>query len=273
MADHERIRLVVLGGAGVGKSAIIRRLLGQGFSERYRPTVEDLYSRECVLGTLTLKVDLLDTAGDLQFPAMRRLSIATAHAFLLVYATTSLPSFECIKRCFEEVREQRPDFQEVPIVVAGNKLDLATTRREVPIEDVSEWLFCELPKLRAKVMECSAKDDYNVKDIFRCFVTLSRIVPKNHVGESDESGLRRRCSAYGSRRSDRVGRSGSPHGRTGSTGTVDNSQQVVAAQSSNIVSVNEETKSKPRSRSLIRRTSRKTKQQIRDTYTDDCNIS
>lgn len=50
-------------------------------------------------------------SGDLQFPAMRRLSIATAHAFLLVYATTSLPSFECIKRCFEEVREQRPDFQ------------------------------------------------------------------------------------------------------------------------------------------------------------------
>lgn len=63
MADLERIRLVVLGGAGVGKSAIIRRLLGQGFSERYRPTVEDLYTRECVLGTLTLKVDLLDTAG------------------------------------------------------------------------------------------------------------------------------------------------------------------------------------------------------------------
>lgn len=66
MADLERIRLVVLGGAGVGKSAIIRRLLGQGFSERYRPTVEDLYSRECILGTLMLKVDLLDTAGKME---------------------------------------------------------------------------------------------------------------------------------------------------------------------------------------------------------------
>ncbi|XP_031835051.1 GTP-binding protein Di-Ras2 [Nomia melanderi] len=268
MADLERIRLVVLGGAGVGKSSMIRRLLGQGFNERYKPTVEDLYSRECVLGTLTLKVDLLDTAGDLQFPAMRRLSIATAHAFLLVYATTSMPSFECVKQCFEEVREQRSDFQDVPIVVAGNKLDLATTRREVSIEDVSEWLFCKLPKLRVKVMECSAKDDYNIKDVFRCFITLSKIVPKNHAGESEESGLRRRCSAYGSRRS------GSPHVRAGVTGVSGgNSQQTVAPQSSSVVAGNEEVKSKPRSRSLIRRASRKTKQQIRDTHTDDCNIS
>jgi small GTP-binding protein len=95
-----------------------------------------------------LQVDILDTAGDMQFPAMRRLSIATAHAFLLVYATTSASSFESIKHCFEEVREQRADYQDIPLVVAGNKLDLASTHREVTIEDVSEWVYCELPKLR-----------------------------------------------------------------------------------------------------------------------------
>lgn len=58
----------------------------------------------------------MDTSGDMQFPAMRRLSIATAHAFLLVYATTSAPSFSCIKQCFEEIREQRPDYQVKEIV-------------------------------------------------------------------------------------------------------------------------------------------------------------
>jgi GTPase SAR1 family protein len=84
----------------------------------------------------------------MQFPAMRRLSIATAHAFLLVYATTSAASFDSIKCFFEEVREQRADYQDIPFVVAGNKLDLASTRREVKIEDVSEWAYCELPKLR-----------------------------------------------------------------------------------------------------------------------------
>lgn len=38
--------------------------------------------------------------------------------------------------------------QDIPIVIAGNKLDLASTHREVTIEDVSEWVYCELPKLR-----------------------------------------------------------------------------------------------------------------------------
>lgn len=148
MSDYERIRLVILGGAGVGKSCIVKRFLLNTYSDKYRSTVEDLYNREYNLGTVTLKVDILDTAGDMQFPAMRRLSIATAHAFLLVYATTSGPSFDSIKRCFEEIREQRADFQEIPIVVAGNKLDLAKSHREVRIEDVSEWVYCELPKLR-----------------------------------------------------------------------------------------------------------------------------
>lgn len=58
-----------------------------------------------------LQVDILDTSGDLQFPAMRRLSIATAHAFLLVYSVTSASSFIAVKQCFEEIKEQRADFQ------------------------------------------------------------------------------------------------------------------------------------------------------------------
>lgn len=38
--------------------------------------------------------------------------------------------------------------QEIPIVIAGNKSDLVETHREVRIEDVSEWVYCELPKLK-----------------------------------------------------------------------------------------------------------------------------
>lgn len=56
MADFERIRLVLLGGAGVGKSCVVRRFLMKTYCDKYRPTVEDLHNREYDLGSVTLKV-------------------------------------------------------------------------------------------------------------------------------------------------------------------------------------------------------------------------
>lgn len=56
MADFERIRLVILGGAGVGKSCIVKRFLFKTYSDKYRATVEDLYNREYDIGGVTLKV-------------------------------------------------------------------------------------------------------------------------------------------------------------------------------------------------------------------------
>lgn len=260
MSDYERIRLVILGGAGVGKSCIIKRFLTNTYSDKYRSTIEDLYNREYDLGHMTLKVDILDTAGDMQFPAMRRLCIATAHAFLLVYAVTSAPSFACIKQCFEEVREQRADFQDIPIVVAGNKLDLTSTHREVRIEDVSEWVYCELPKLRVKVLECSAKDDINIREIFRSFLTLSKLFPKD---SEDTTGLKRRSSAYVS---------ASKGGRRAVSPAPDKDRTPQGGEGSHSLT---ESKAKPRSRSLIRRSSRKTKQQIRDAHNgvEECIVS
>lgn len=56
MSDFERIRLVILGGAGVGKSCIVKRFLFKTYSDKYRATVEDLFNREYDFGSVTLKV-------------------------------------------------------------------------------------------------------------------------------------------------------------------------------------------------------------------------
>lgn len=58
MAD-ERLRLVVLGGSGVGKSSILKRFIYKTYTDRYKATVEDLYTREYALGDQTLKVSTL----------------------------------------------------------------------------------------------------------------------------------------------------------------------------------------------------------------------
>lgn len=94
--------------------------------------------------------------------------------------------------------------QEIPIVIAGNKSDLATSHREIALDDVSEWLYCDLPKMRAKVFECSAKTDHNVSLLFKTLLSLSRILPVGGVGvggtanagETALGGLKRRSSAY-----------------------------------------------------------------------------
>ena len=123
MTDSEqRYRLVVLGSGRVGKSSIIRRLLKDEFVEAYKATVEDLHCREYEIDGSTIKVDILDTAGHLEFPAMRRLSISTAHAFLLVYSIDDRASFDEVQRLWQQIKEERTGYSQLPCVVAGNKV-------------------------------------------------------------------------------------------------------------------------------------------------------
>lgn len=271
-----RIRLVTLGGGGVGKSSIVKRFLFNTYTDRYRPTVEDLYCKEFDLETMTLKVDILDTAGDHQFPAMRRLSIANGHAFLLVYSLDSLASFQLVKQCFEEIREQKQDYQEIPIMVVGNKMDLSEDKRQVSKEKVTEWHLCELPRVRFKLMECSAKENVNIREVFRSFLQLARIPVSSEHGPA----LQRRCSARvtGPR----------PRGASslGLQQRVDHAVASSAAggdhpmpplqKSSSAVAMDGVTpqKAKPRSRSLIRRSSKKASK-VKDNTAgcDDCRVS
>lgn len=57
-------------------------------------------------------------------------------------------------------------------------------------------LFCSLPVLRVKVIECSAKDDINILECFRTIVSLSRVLHTDGKDEDGTSGLKRRSSAY-----------------------------------------------------------------------------
>ena len=75
--------------------------------------------------------------GNLEFPAMRRLSISTAHAFLLVYSIDDRASFDEVRRLWEQIKEERTGYNELPCVVAGNKVS-----RTIHVENVfASFLF------------------------------------------------------------------------------------------------------------------------------------
>uniref|UniRef100_A0A673JJ57 HRas proto-oncogene, GTPase n=1 Tax=Sinocyclocheilus rhinocerous TaxID=307959 RepID=A0A673JJ57_9TELE len=64
-------KLVVVGAGGVGKSALTIQLIQNHFVDEYDPTIEDSYRKQVVIDGETCLLDILDTAGQEEYSAMR----------------------------------------------------------------------------------------------------------------------------------------------------------------------------------------------------------
>lgn len=122
-------KIVVMGAAKVGKSSLISQFLYGTFSDKYKRTVEEMHQGDFCVQGVGLTLDILDTSGSFEFPAMRALSISSADAFILVYSVVDSASFEEARVIREQILETKGGV--VPIVVVGNKVDLADEKREV----------------------------------------------------------------------------------------------------------------------------------------------
>lgn len=103
----EQHRVVMMGSAKVGKSSIISQFLYDKYLTRYRETVEELHRGEYELPDgASLTLDILDTSGAFQFPAMRALSISTGGAFILVYAVDDADTWQEVISLRQQVRHR-----------------------------------------------------------------------------------------------------------------------------------------------------------------------
>jgi GTPase SAR1 family protein len=85
----------------------------------------------------------------------------------------SMSSFEEIRRIIEQIKEQRTNYGEIPIVVVGNKTD-RTGVREVDEQQVRTMLN-ELGPLHCRFAECTALDRASVIDIFLKLLSLVQL--------------------------------------------------------------------------------------------------
>lgn len=165
----DQYKLVVLGGARVGKTAIVHQFLYDEFPVDYFATVEEFHTGEYELNGASLTLDIVDTSGSYPFPAMRRLAISTADAFVLVYAIDDSDSFEEARCIHDQIVELRS--AQAPVVVVGNKCDLSArrrVRREVAETMISiDW--------EHGFVEASAKDNVNILSIFKELLVQAKI--------------------------------------------------------------------------------------------------
>jgi GTPase KRas len=180
-------KIVVFGGGAVGKSAITISFINCKFFEEYDPTIEDSYQRQVSIDNQVCYLDILDTAGQEEYSAMRDQYVSSGEAFLLVYAINSRDSFDEIS-AYKELILRAKDADQVPIVLCGNKCDLEKER------EVTQQEGKDLAKsIGAEFFETSALDRINIEE---SFFQLVREVNKQRAIESKQNTKKKtkKCS-------------------------------------------------------------------------------
>lgn len=68
---HALHKVIMVGSGGVGKSALTLQFMYDEFVEDYEPTKADSYRKKVVLDAENVQIDILDTAGQEDYAAIR----------------------------------------------------------------------------------------------------------------------------------------------------------------------------------------------------------
>ncbi|WWC86764.1 uncharacterized protein L201_001643 [Kwoniella dendrophila CBS 6074] len=205
-------KITVLGDGGVGKTALTVQFTMSSFVETYDPTIEDCYRKQWVVDDQPCLLEVLDTAGQEEYTALRDQWIRDGEGFLIVYSITSRPTFERVERIVERVMRVKDEsnlssssspysnhfpnshpynnnYQQqqnlnnkgrIPIVIVGNKKDQYHSR-EVSTDEgsnLSKFLNCDF-------YETSAKTNSNVENSFKSLVRQIKILKKGGIPNSN----------------------------------------------------------------------------------------
>lgn len=157
----DKFKVVVMGPGGVGKTALILQFVSGHFLTDYDPTIEDFYTKEVYVDGSPTALEILDTAGQEQYAAMRERYIQNGDGFILIYSITSEDSLSTIRQIKGQIEKIKHEFSP-PILLVGNMCDMEE-KRNVGTHDgkmlAREW--------GCPFLETSAKTYCNVQDIFQ----------------------------------------------------------------------------------------------------------
>jgi len=155
-----KFKLVFLGEQSVGKTSLITRFMYDSFDNTYQATIGiDFLVKTVTVRGRSVRLQLWDTAGQERFRSLIPCYIRESGLALVVYDITYRPSFDLTSKWIDEIRGERGN--DVIIMLIGNKVDLEE-KRQISTEEGKK----KAVELKALFMETSAKNGYNVKEVF-----------------------------------------------------------------------------------------------------------
>ena len=169
MIEDKQYKVVMLGSGAVGKSAITVQMVSGHFLSSYDPTIEDSYRTTINVNNQDIILNILDTAGQEEFYALRDQYMRSGDGYIIVFSITSITSFLEVNAIKEQLNIvlDADNNTLIPIILVGNKCDLEEYR-QVQSSDAQrlaeEW--------KVKYFETSAKNKININRIFEELVYL-----------------------------------------------------------------------------------------------------
>ncbi|XP_066997688.1 ras-related protein Ral-a isoform X1 [Anabrus simplex] len=153
-------KVIMVGSGGVGKSALTLQFMYDEFVEDYEPTKADSYRKKVVLDGEEVQIDILDTAGQEDYAAIRDNYFRSGEGFLCVFSITEDDSFEATQEFREQILRVKND-NNIPFLLVGNKSDLEE-KRKVSLADATN----RAKQWGVPYVETSAKTRKNVDKVF-----------------------------------------------------------------------------------------------------------
>ncbi|XP_040054131.1 rho-related GTP-binding protein RhoF isoform X1 [Gasterosteus aculeatus] len=169
----DELKIVVVGDGGCGKTSLLLVYAKGDFPEKYAPSVFEKYTTTISLGGKEIKLNLYDTAGQEDYDRLRPLSYQEADLILVCFDVTNPTSYENVLiKWHPEVKHFCRD---TPVILIGCKTDLRQEEeccRKLKATDQAPITYSQGEEIRQQMnaelyLECSAKHQENVEDIFR----------------------------------------------------------------------------------------------------------
>ena len=152
-----RHKIIFVGDAGVGKTTIISRIMGNPYNEIYEPSIGvDFMSKTIKYHGQNIKLQMWDTAGQEKYKGLIPSYVRNSSVVFVVYDISVKASFDNIPKWINFIKT----IENTTLVLCANKIDLEN--REVKKEDGEELA----KKENISFFEVSAKTDENIKNMF-----------------------------------------------------------------------------------------------------------
>jgi Ras-related protein Ral-A len=118
----------MVGSGGVGKSALTLQYMYGDFTEEYDPTKADSYRKKVNLDGEDSFIDILDTAGQEEYAAIRDNYYRSGEGFICVFSICEQTSFKNTQDFRDQICRVL-DNEKIPFILVGNKADLSHERQ------------------------------------------------------------------------------------------------------------------------------------------------